>query len=326
MNIKKLIVPIIAVVVILVVVLSSFASVGPTERGIIVTMGKPSTEVLEPGLHFKTPFMQSVLTWDLTPIEYQKDISADSNEAPVTSDKQSLGLGFAMYWSYDPDRLYEVATMYKTKDSIYEPLSSALKSCVKDEIGKWSIDDIVTNQSTVQERIRSSLENDKDVQRLPIRIQSFRLSNIDWSKEYDDMIKKTMARKQEVEQMKQEVALTEQSNQKQIKAAEAALEAQRLDAEATRVAAEGAAAAALAKAEGEAAAALAKAQADAEAKKLAADAELYEAEQIAKAAESKKALWAHEEKLKYYETWNGKEVSDVMVMTPNGTLTTVSSR
>lgn len=303
-------------VFVLITGLQCCSSVGPTERGIAVTMGKPSTEILTPGMHFKAPFVQSIVTYDLTPIAYTKTISADDDNAPVTSDKQSIGVGFEMFWSYDEDRLYEVATKYRTKDSIYEPSSSALKSILKDEIGKITIDKIVTDQAGLQERIRVRFENDKDVQKLPIVIQSFRLANVDWSKEYDARIKKTMETQMEVEQTKQEVAKAEAAAQRQIKEAEA--EKQRIELESE---------AALIKAQKEAQAKIELAKGEAEAKKVKAEAEKYEAQQIAQAQQMKQAQWAHEEKMKSMEVeeikwknWDGDLNPKYVPITAAGTI------
>lgn len=325
MKLRKLITICVIALIAIIVVVNCFAIVGPTERGLIVTMGKPSTEVLSPGAHLKLPFFQTLETWDLTPIEYEKTFPVGVDGA-LSKDQQTLGIRFVLYWTYDEDRIYEAATKYKTEDSVYQPLSSAIKSALKNEVGKWSVEEIISNQSIVQNNVRTAAENDPDVVKLPIIIQSFKIGDWDWTEDYDAMIKKTMARKQEVEQMKQEVALAEQEAQKEVKKAEALRDAQVLTSEAARIKAEGDAAAIKANAEGAAEAARLKAEGEAAAMKALADAELYEAQQIQKAASMKQAQWAHEEAMAELEAWNGKKVSDVMVMTPSGTLTTVTGK
>lgn len=310
-----------------------FGTVRPTERGVMVTLGKPGTEILTPGLHVKAPFFQSLVTYDLTPIEYEKVFDSELKEAPVTKDKQSLGLTFDMYWCYDEARIYDVVTKYRTKDSVYEPLSSALKSLMKDEIGRWDIDEIVTNQGKIQNAIRVALESDEAVQRLPIKIQSFRLANLDWSPEYDAMIKKTMARKQEVEQMKQEVALSEQTAQKDVKKAEAEKQRIELESEAAKKKIELESEAALIKAQKEGEAKIALAEAEAKAKKVRAEAEKYEAQQIAQPTEMKRAQWSHEEKMKAMDVeetkwkhWDGDLNPKYVPITAAGTIVDMTKK
>lgn len=300
-KVKKFIGVAIALVVVLLLVTSMITTVGPTERGILITMGKAEQGILAPGVHFKAPFFQAVKRFDMSPIEYEKSFSVGQDGA-LSKDQQTVGLTFTLYWQYNEARLYEVVTGYSDKQKIYQPVSTAIKAAIKNEVGKWSVEEIVNNQATVQAHIREAFLNAEDVQRLPITVTGFAIGNWDWSDDYDAMIKKTMARKQEVEQMRQEVALSEQAAQKQVK-----------EAEAEKAAAEQQALAAEARAKGQAAAAVAQAEGEATAKKLAADAELYAAQQLAKAADMKIKEWKHEEEMLRLKNWNGKEVPDVLV-------------
>lgn len=305
----------IAFILVVIVGLNCCSSVGPTERGIITTFGKPSEKVLEPGLHFKSPIGQTILKKDISPIEYTKTFTVGEDGA-ISKDMQTIGVTFTLYWKYDPNRIYEIVTNYKDDQRIYQPISTAVKAALKSEIGKYSVEQLVQNQDKVTSDVRSLFENDKDISKLPIQIQSFKIDNWNWSKEYDEMIRKTMVRKQEVEQMKQEVALSEQAAQKQVKEAEA--EKQRIELEAE---------AALIKAQKEAEANVAKAEGEAQAKKVKAEADRYEAEQIARASEMKKAQWKHEEnvlelqaKLEHERSWDGKLPPNYIPIAANGTI------
>lgn len=300
---------------VLIIGLNCCSSIRPTERGIMTTFGKPSPEVLQPGLHFKSPIGQYIEKRDISQIEYEKTFPVGPDGA-ISKDMQTIGVTFTLYWGYDENRIYEVVTSFKDEQKIYQPISTAVKAALKSEIGKYSVEEIIQNQTKITEDVRSSFENDKDIARLPIIIYSFKIGNWDWSDDYDAMIRKTMTRKQEVEQMKQEVALSEQAAQKQVKEAEA--EKQRIELEAE---------AALIKAQKEADADVAKAKGEAEAKRVRAEAERYEAEQIAKASEMKKAQWKHEEtmkeleaKIKHEESWNGEMVPSYIPITAGGTI------
>jgi regulator of protease activity HflC (stomatin/prohibitin superfamily) len=295
--------------------LNCCSSVGPTEKGVMLTFGKPSDESLDPGLHFKSPIGQEIRTWDLSPIEYSKTFSVGQDGA-ISKDMQTIGVTFTLYWKYDPDRISEIARNFSNEQKIYQPLSTAAKAALKAEIGKYSVEEIIQNQAKITENVRSTFESDKDISNLPIIIQSLKIDNWDWDDSYEKMIKATMTRKQEVEQMKQEVALSEQAAQKQVKEAEA--EKQRIELESE---------AALIKAQKEAEANIARAEGEAQAKKVKAEADRYEAEQIARAAEMKKAQWKHEEnilelqaKLEHEKSWDGKLPPNYIPIAANGTI------
>jgi len=280
-------------IIVLSIGLGCCSVVDATERGIVVTMGKPGTEILQPGLHFKAPFVQSIETYDLTPVEYEKSFSVGQDGA-ISKDLQTVGVTFTLYWKYDETKIYDVIRNYKTKDSIYQPISTAVKAALKNEIGKYSIEEIIANQNIITENVRKQFSS--EIEYLPIVLTDFKIGNYDWDDQYDKMIRETMNRKQQVEQMKQEVALSEQAAQKQVKEAEARRQAAELDAQA----------------------AIAKAKGEAEAKRL-------EGEGIAAYNRSVAQNQALEIKLKeleiqkiHEEKWNGELVPTYIPLTAAG--------
>ena len=320
-KLKRLIVFAVIFVIALIIGLNCCSSIGPTERGVMTTFGKPSPEVLQPGLHFKSPIGQFIEKRDISQIEYEKTFPV-GNDGAISKDMQTIGVTFTLYWGYDESRIYEVVTAFKDEQRIYQPISTAVKAALKSEIGKYSVEEIIQSQAKITEDVRSAFENDKDIVRLPIKIYSFKIGNWDWSDDYDAMIRKTMTRKQEVEQMKQEVALSEQAAQKQVKEAEA--EKQRIELESQ---------AALIKAQKEAEATLAKAEGDAQARKVKAEAEKYEAQQIAQAAQMKREQWAHEEKMEAmavekvkWQHWDGDLNPKYVPITAAGTIVDLADK
>lgn len=300
-NVIKTVIFLVIGILAIIMLVRSCSSIGSTERGVITTFGKPGNEVLEPGLHFKLPIGQDVIKYDISPIEYEKTFTT-GNDGAISKDLQTVGVTFTLYWHYDENKILDVIRKYKTKESIYQPISSAVKSALKAEIGKYSIEEIIANQSKIASDVNTKFRT--EIEYLPIIITDFKIGNYDWDESYDAMIKKTMAQKQEVERMKQEVALSEQQAQKQVKEAQAKLEAEKLNAEALE----------------------AKARGEANAQKLKADADLYQAQQLAKASEMKRAEWKHEEEMKRLEKWNGVSVSTYIPMTANGTIVSIPTK
>ena len=288
---EKLIIAGVAVFLLLLVGVNSCSVVGPTERGIRVTLGVANENVMQPGLTFKAPFFQKVQKYDLTPIQYE---SAFNNvaDAAITSDKQSILVNFELFWKYDETKLYEVATRYKTKESLYQPISTSLKGIIKDVVGKMSIDAIVADQGNLTRQVKERLI--EETAYLPILIDKFTITNIDWSAEYDKQIEETAKLRQQVEQAKQQALFIEAQAQKQVKEAQARLEAEKLNAEAE----------------------IAKADGEAKAKKIKADADAYEAQKIAANQAAYAKQWQYEIDLEKAKRWNGKEVPDAAYIVP----------
>ena len=291
MNAKKIIILVSVLAVILVLVLTSFSIVGPTERGIKVTLGVADEEILGPGLKFKAPFFQKVQKYDLTPIQYASAFNSVT-DAAITLDKQSILVNFELFWRYDESKLYNVATRYKTRESLYQPISTSLKGIIKDCVGKKSINEITANQSQLTNEVMERLVN--EISYLPILVDKFTITNIDWSAEYDRQIEETAKLSQQVEQAKQQALIVEAEAQKQVKEAQARLEAEKLNAEAE----------------------IAKAEGEAKAKKIRADADAYEAQKIAENQAAYSKQWQYEIDLEKAKRWNGKEVPDAAYIVP----------
>lgn len=291
MNTKKIIILVSVLAVILVLVFTSFSIVGPTERGIKVTLGVADEEILGPGLKFKAPFFQKVQKYDLTPIQYASAFNSVT-DAAITLDKQSILVNFELFWRYDESKLYNVATRYKTRESLYQPISTSLKGIIKDCVGKKSISEITANQSQLTNEVMERLVN--EISYLPILVDKFTITNIDWSAEYDKQIEETAKLSQQVEQAKQQALIVEAEAQKQVKEAQARLEAEKLNAEAE----------------------IAKAEGEAKAKKIRADADAYEAQKIAENQAAYSKQWQYEIDLEKAKRWNGKEVPDAAYIVP----------
>ena len=290
-KLKKWIITGIMAVFAIVIIINSFSIVGPTERGVKVSLGVASEDVLNSGLKVKLPFVQKIEKYDLTPIQYKSAFKSVS-DAAVTSDKQSILVNFELFWKYDEAKLYTVATKYSSKEALYQPISTSLKGIIKNIVGKLSINEIIADQGGLTNQVKEALI--QDTAYLPIIIDKFTITNIDWSEEYDKQIEQTALLAQQVEQAKQQALIVEAQAQKQVKEAEAKLQAEKLNAEAE----------------------IAKAEGEASAKKIRADADAYEAQKIAQNQAAYQKQWQYEIDLEKAKRWNGKEVPDAAYIVP----------
>lgn len=290
-KLKKWIITGIMAIFAIVIIINSFSIVGPTERGVKVSLGVASEDVLNSGLKVKLPFVQKIKKYDLTPIQYKSAFKSVS-DAAVTSDKQSILVNFELFWKYDEAKLYTVATKYNSKEALYQPISTSLKGIIKNIVGKLSINEIIADQGGLTNQVKEALI--QDTAYLPIIIDKFTITNIDWSEEYDKQIEQTALLAQQVEQAKQQALIVEAQAQKQVKEAEAKLQAEKLNAEAE----------------------IAKAEGEASAKKIRADADAYEAQKIAQNQAAYQKQWQYEIDLEKAKRWNGKEVPDAAYIVP----------
>ena len=271
--------------------INSCSVVGPTERGVTVTLGQVK-DVLEPGIHFKAPYVSKIKKYDTTPIPYKKSLGINT-DAAVTADKQSVGIDYELYWKYKEDSVKEIAQRYSNKDAIYDPISTALKEIIKDETGRISLAQFINDQSAVSARVSQRLK--ERISYIPVEITQFSITNLDWSDDYDKAIKETARIAQEIERAKNEAEVAAQQAQKKVKEAEAEAQAAEFNKRA----------------------AIAKAEGEAEAAKIEADATAYKNLKVAQNLSVMQAQWKHEEEMARLKRWDGVQVSSQSIYVPN---------
>ena len=127
---------------------------------------------------------------------------------------QTIGTQCTVFWKYDESRLLEAVKNY-TDFSLTESIRAATLSSTKEVIGTFTIYELVEKQNEVQNKVTSSV-NEK-IAMYPIILTQVTIGNWDWPDSFDQQIAETMKRAQQVKQAQQELLITEQNAQKQIR-------------------------------------------------------------------------------------------------------------
>jgi regulator of protease activity HflC (stomatin/prohibitin superfamily) len=205
-----------------ILILNPTSCVGATQRGIRFVFGKPHSEILLPGFHLKAPVIGSIKTWSIVPQKLVVEIPITSSGA-ISRDNQIIGTRIVVYWQYDENKIYEIATNYSV-NAIEQLLSSEVNSSMKVVIGTYTIFELAPHLQEIHEQVWGLLRtNLKD---RPIKISQVNLSNFDWSSDFDKQINATMEAAQQVKQAEQKANIAEQENRKLLIEAEAAARAQ----------------------------------------------------------------------------------------------------
>jgi regulator of protease activity HflC (stomatin/prohibitin superfamily) len=108
----------------------------------------------------------------------------------------------------------------------------ALSSIIEDfkkTIGQYTIFEIAVNQEKIRQVLADKFIS--NMTKYPVIVNEVKITNYDWSAEFDNQIQTTMARAQQVKQKEQELLITEQEAQKMVKQAEATKQAAITEAE-----------------------------------------------------------------------------------------------
>jgi len=243
-NVSKIIVTaaIGLVVLICVLIINPFRTIGPTERGVVKTFGEVQDGILMPGLRMKLPIAQTIVKYDLTPTEVRVNIPVGEDGA-LSRDRQTIGIKGSYNWKFNEEDVIDIARRFASTDALVRQANAIINTAIKNVVGRYDISNIVQDQVAISQSARTLAIEQLAIARIPIEITALNLNNWDWSDDYDRMIRRTIEEQQSVLRASAEADRVEQEQRR------------------IRIEAEASAAAAVAKAEGEKQAALLMAEA-----------------------------------------------------------------
>jgi regulator of protease activity HflC (stomatin/prohibitin superfamily) len=220
---KKLIIASVIGVIAIVLLCCSIYTVKSTQRGILSTFGKMSEKVVEPGLHMKIPFVQTIQKVN---VQQKKE---DGKENSYTKDVQTSVVSYTI--NYDlvkdnvPSLIKDVGNDYHNKVVV-----PAIRTAMKDAFGDFAATEIVENRDKVRIQIESSLRETLD-KRYFTNIQ-FTIADVDFDDDFETAIKeKQVAEQQALKAKNVTIQIEEKAKQTRI-SAEADAEAIRIKAKA----------------------------------------------------------------------------------------------
>lgn len=205
------------VVLVLLVIINPLVKVDATNRGLIFTWGALNKTVLEPGIHWRTPIMQSVKEVTIQPIQLDHRVEVGDDGA-ITKDNQTIGADLTVFYKYDLSRLPEMWEQYGT-DKIESIITQNLRETFKGVVGSYDIFNLAVSQDEIRSKVWAGLK-DKTVG-YPFTITELKIVNYNWSDAFDDQIEATMKLAQQVKQSEQNKLKAEQDAQVGVKQAEA---------------------------------------------------------------------------------------------------------
>jgi membrane protease subunit HflC len=137
MNQQKIIIAAVCLIAIIFVLALSVFTIDETEQAIITQLGKFVRSVTEPGLHFKTPFIQSVHKFEDRVLEY------DAAAAKIiTEDKKYLLVdNYARWRIVDPLKLYQTV---RDEFGAQARLDDIVFSEIREELARHTLTEIVS--------------------------------------------------------------------------------------------------------------------------------------------------------------------------------------
>ena len=183
----------------LIAVFGSFYTVGPGERGIVLTWGAAEPMASEPGLNFKIPIAQGVVLMTVQTQKYETDASAASKDLQVVSAK------IAVNYHLNPEGAVE---LFKEIGAGYQErvMQPAVQEAVKAATAQYTAEELITKRALVKDNIQTTLS-----ERMGLRgiiVEDVSIVNFDFSSQFNEAIELKVTAEQN--------ALTEQNKLKTI--------------------------------------------------------------------------------------------------------------
>ena len=215
-NIRKY--AIIGVILLFVVLvgMNSFTIVDAGHTGVVVTLGKVNTGVLQEGLHIKAPFVQKIVKIDNRIVKLEVDTEAFSK------DLQTVETTLAINYRVDTSKSYSI---YKNIGANYENVLvvPAVNEVLKAITAQYTAEQSVTNRSLISDGLINGL-NDK-LNNIGLYITDVNIINFDFSEAFITAI-------EEKQVAQQQLLKAETEKQTAITNAEAQAETTRIKAQA----------------------------------------------------------------------------------------------
>ena len=162
------IVALITLFVVIIVGYSSVFTVQQTEQVLVVRLGEPVRVVSEPGLNFKAPFIDSVISIDKRIL----DLENPSQEVIASDQKRLVVDAFARYRIKNPLRFYQSVGSIQAANI---QLTTLLNASLRRVLGEVTFITVVRDQrEALMARIRDQLDKEADgygIQVVDVRIR-----------------------------------------------------------------------------------------------------------------------------------------------------------
>ena len=149
-KLKKIVVPLIIVIVAVVLLLNAVAIVDAGHTGVVVTLGKVNEGVLQEGVHLKIPFIQQVIKID------NRIRKLEVNTEAFSKDLQSVNTVLAINYRVDTSKSDSI---YKNIGADYEDVlvTPAVNEVLKAITATYTAEESVTNRQLISDGLVTGL-------------------------------------------------------------------------------------------------------------------------------------------------------------------------
>lgn len=208
-------------VIILILLWSSFVTIGPGERGVLMTFGAVHPGVLAPGLHMKIPLVQTVKHMN---VQIQK---SQTQETAASRDLQDVTTEVAINWSINPVDAEWVYERLGDEDQLSSKVIAPIVSnAVKAVAAHYDAEQLVEKRDIVRDQIQAQIVN--ALNQYKVAVQGVNITNFQFSADYAKAIEQKQVAQQKAQQAEYDLARIKVQAEQEIAQAQGQAQAQKL--------------------------------------------------------------------------------------------------
>jgi regulator of protease activity HflC (stomatin/prohibitin superfamily) len=205
----------------LMVVWSSFVSVGPGDRGVLMTFGSVDQTVLMPGLHAKIPFAQTVKHMN---VQIQK---SQTQETAASRDLQNVSTEVAVNWAINPADAAWVYEHLGGEGQLTEKvITPVVSNAVKAVAAHYDAEELVEKRDEVRDAIQKQIV--AGLNQYKVQVQGVNITNFQFSPDYAKAIEAKQVAQQRAQQATYDLARIKVQAQQEVAQAQGQSQAQKL--------------------------------------------------------------------------------------------------
>ena len=203
---------VIGVLVLVVLAASCFTIVEAGHTGVVLTFGAVSDKVLDEGLHFKAPFIQSVVQVNNRTQKTETEGTASSSDLQIIS--YVVAVNYRVNETSSASLYQDVGLDYGTV--IVVP---AIQESIKAVTARFTAEELITKRQVVGDQIKTALS--EKITQYGITVEIFNIVNFDFSDEFNAAVEAKQTAQQNALKAEQDLARIEVEAKQKITQAEA---------------------------------------------------------------------------------------------------------
>ncbi len=225
-------------IIVLIFILGTFTTVAQGEMGIKTRFGKVVGTV-EPGFHFKAPFIDKVTKLEVRNrviknehyVNEKGDVISDNALTAASNDLQNVNISTTVSYSIDQTKIVDLYTKYRTVENFEEGVvKPAIKQVVKTETAKYTANELVGKRDElnthVSEALRVALSTNFAV------VDQSNITNIEFSDAFTQSIEKKVTAEQDALAAKNKLEQVKYEGEQKVVSAQAEAEAIKIQSQA----------------------------------------------------------------------------------------------